>query len=125
MYIMIKYMIINYYLCPSIAYYSSFAPSMIHSMHHMIIILNIYINIIIKYMIINLYLHIAAPATIAHTYHLSIAPLSVTCIAMIIIINIYINIIIKYMIINLYLHIILPHLLQLLIPITYPLLLYP
>ena len=59
-------------------------------------------------MIINLYLHIAAPATIAHTYHLSIAPLSVTCIAMIIIINIYINIIIKYMIINLYLHIAAP-----------------
>ena len=38
-------MYINYYLCPTVAYYSSFAPSMIHSMHHMIIILNIYINI--------------------------------------------------------------------------------
>ena len=68
-------MIINYNLCPSIAYYTSFAPSMIHSMHHMIIILNIYINIIIKYMIINLYLHIAAPATVAHTNPLLSYPL--------------------------------------------------
>ena len=66
-------MIINYYLCPSIAYYSSFAPSMIHSMHHMIIILYIpyvYINITIKYMITKLYLLIATPASIAHTYPL-------------------------------------------------------
>ena len=54
---------------------------------------------------INLYLHICTPATIAHTYHLFIAPLSVACIAMIIILNIFINIIIKYMIINLNLHI--------------------
>ena len=68
-------MIINYYLCPSIAYYSSLAPSMIHSMHHMIIILYICINIIIKYMITKLYLHIAAPATIAHTYPLLPYPL--------------------------------------------------
>jgi hypothetical protein len=76
MYITIKYMMINY------AHQLLITHLLLHSLHHMIIILNIHINIIIiKYTIINLYLHIAAPATVAHTYHLSIAPLSVACIA--------------------------------------------
>ena len=109
-------MIINYYLCPSIAYYSSFAPSMIHSMHHMIIILYICINIIIKYMITKLYLHIAAPATIAHTYPLLPYPLLDTICSLYrfyhIVIILYI--IYKYYIINTF---ILPRLLMMIMSI--------